>query len=106
MEFLNRIEILGTVGNVRVHEVGDSRVARVSVATDYSFKDRSGAIVIDTTWHSVTIWARKDDKEDISNIRTGCHLYVLGRIRQSRYTDVLGKEHTVSEIIAQSWQIK
>ena len=52
MEQLNRIEIRGNVGAVRLQVVGNSRVAKISVATNYVYKGRDGEPVIETTWPS------------------------------------------------------
>lgn len=49
MEQLNRIELKGNVGNVKVQTVGDNEVARFSVATNYVFKGKDGQPVIETT---------------------------------------------------------
>lgn len=106
MEFINKIEILGTVGNIRITEVGDRRVARVSVATDYAYQDRAGNQCIDVTWHNVTIWTGQYDKEDIADIKPGSRLHVFGRIRQYKYTDASGMERSGHEIIASKWNLK
>ncbi len=52
MEQLNRIEIRGNVGAVRLQVVGNSRVAKISVATNYVYKGRDGEPVIETTCYS------------------------------------------------------
>ena len=52
MEQLNRIEIRGNVGAVRLQVVGNSRVAKISVATNYVYKGRDGDPVIETTCYS------------------------------------------------------
>ena len=46
MEQLNRIELRGIVGNARIQNIGDTEMARFSVATDHAFKNRSGEAVI------------------------------------------------------------
>ena len=52
MEQINRIEIRGNVGAVRLLVVGNSRVAKISVATNYVYKGRDGYPVIETTCYS------------------------------------------------------
>ena len=49
MEHLNKIEIKGTIGNVRIQDVADNKVANFSVATDYVYKSKNGEIIIETT---------------------------------------------------------
>ena len=70
MEQLNRIELKGIVGNVRIQTFDESRMARIGLATNYAYKDRDGAAVIDTSWH---------------NIIAVPELYRGGRRRQGRY---------------------
>ena len=106
MEFLNKIEIRGIVGNVAIHKVGDSALARVSVATDYAYKDRSGAQLIDTTWFNVIIWERSDAKSSINEIKKGSKIYVEGRVRLTRFTDNNGVDRSVWEIVARKWNLE
>ena len=42
MEQLNRIELKGVVGNVRIQDFNESRMARIGLATNYAYKDREG----------------------------------------------------------------
>lgn len=52
MEHLNRIELRGLIGNIRIIPVGDMKVARFSLATSASFRSKDGGIVIETTCYS------------------------------------------------------
>ena len=52
MEQLNRIELIGTIGQVRLTEVADTRLARFSVATNVAYRSKDGAAVIETTCYS------------------------------------------------------
>lgn len=60
MEQLNRIEIRGNVGNVRIQNVGGRNVARMTVATNLAYKAQDGCAVIETTWHNVTAFEGKE----------------------------------------------
>ena len=42
MEQINRIELRGNVGNVKLQNVGNSEVIRFSLATNYAFKGKDG----------------------------------------------------------------
>lgn len=106
MEMLNRIELTGWVGNVRITEVGDTRTARISVATDYCYKDRDGHAVIETTWHQVIIWEKDAlGSGNLEDIQRGCAINVKGRIRNQRWINVEGRESTSAEVIAYAWKI-
>ncbi len=103
MEQLNRIELKGCIGNVSVKPVGNSEVARFSVATNYSFNDRGGSLVVETTWHSVTAWRNEGKNSRIvefSELQKGKNVHVVGRIRTQKYTDSEGIERTFYEVLA------
>ncbi len=99
MEQLNRIELRGNVGNVRLSNVGDSTVARFSLATNFVYKGREGDAVIETTWHNIVAWNGKG-MPDLEKIEKGMPLYVCGRLRSSRFTGSDGTEKQVFEVVA------
>ena len=97
MEQMNKIELVGRIGNAYLNKVGDTQVLRISVATDYVFKDRSGTPVIETTWHNAVVWEGKN-APDLMAISRGRTVHLTGRIRQNRYMAADGTEKQVSEI--------
>lgn len=99
MEQLNRIELRGNVGNIRISEVGESKVARFSVATNFIYKGKDNEGVVETTWHNVVAWSGKG-MPDFTAITKGAPVYVTGRIRTSRFTGSDGTEKTVYEVVA------
>ena len=97
MEQMNKIELVGRIGNAYLNKVGDTQVLRISVATDYVFKDRNGTPVIETTWHSAVVWEGKN-APDLMEITRGKTVHLTGRIRQNRYMAADGTEKQVTEI--------
>ena len=99
MEQLNRIEIRGNVGSVRVQNVGDTKVANISVATDYGYTTKDGSSVIETTWHYVTAWEGKDI-QNLDQLKKGSFIHVIGRLRNRKYTTPDGIERIAYDIVA------
>lgn len=99
MEQLNKVELRGIVGNIRIQQVNDTRIARISVATDYIYENRSGEKVVETTWHCITAWENKSNIS-LDEVKRGDGVYIQGRLRNTRYTDAHGVERTITEIIA------
>ena len=99
MEQLNKIELRGNVGYVRVQSVSGKNVCHLSLATNYVYKGRTGEPVIETTWHYVTAWEGKG-MPDFNSIEKGTKLYVTGRLRSQRYTDSEGVERNNYDVIA------
>ena len=100
MEQLNRIEIRGNVGNVNIINVGNTRVAHFSVATNFAYKDRNGEPVIETPWHTVTAWEGNKGIPSLEIIAKGFPLYVTGRLRIQKYIAGDGTDKTSYDIIA------
>ncbi len=99
MEQINKIELRGNVGSVRIQTFEGRKVARISVATNFAYKDKDGAAVIETSWHNVTAWEGKNIR-DLENIKVGNTLYVTGRVRYQKYTNQDNQEKEVTEILA------
>lgn len=101
---LNRIEIRGRIGqDPRVTRVADKAVARFCVATSEIYKDRSGELKEETTWHNVSAWADKCQM-DLNQLKKGDMVSVVGRIRNVRYTSAEGDDRYFVEIVASKLQ--
>lgn len=103
MEQLNRVELRGIVGSIRML-TSDTPMARISLVTNYAYKDRDGNAVIDTAWHTIIAWQGRQTQA-LSKIEKGARLYVEGRIRYQRYTTPDGQERQNTEIVANAIQI-
>ena len=101
MEQINRIEILGTVGNVRIIEVGAIRMARVSVATSRIYKPNNdyGVAKVDTDWHNVVLYGTADGPDCFDDIKPGTALHAEGRLTVRRVEDSDGRCYGIPEII-------
>ena len=99
MEQLNKIELRGVVGSVKIQSFADNRMARFTLATNYAYKDREGCAVIDTSWHTVIAWENKNITE-LNRLERGSKVYVQGRLRYQKYTGSDGVEKVLTEVIA------
>ena len=97
-QYINRVELQGIVGTSKVISIGDKKVVRFSLATNYAYKDKEGYPVMETTGHAGTAWAEKEG--DLTKYRKGTPLHIEGRIRNIRYTDASGCERTTLEVVA------
>jgi len=98
MEQINRIEVRGLVGTIKLQEVGERKVARFTVATSYAY-EKGGTAVIDTQWHNVSAWEGKNIT-CLEKIKKGDKIYVCGRLKYPKYTGSDGVDRTLSEISA------
>ena len=100
---INRVELQGRVGTVRIQSAGECLVASFSVMTEEVFKANDGTVICESTWHHVTAWAGKD--VNLDGLTRGSLVHVEGRIRNSRYTSVDGTEKTFTEVMASSLKV-
>lgn len=101
MMMYNKIEIMGTVGNVRISTFEDRRSANFSVVTNYLYKNRDGNAAVETLWLNVTAWEGKAvSGEVMDNLDRGCDVHVTGRLREREYTGADGSSRTVMEVVA------
>ena len=97
---LNRIEVRGRIGqDPKIFLVEDKSVARFCVATSEIFKERSGGIREETTWHNVSIWSDRT-QVDLSQLKKGDMVSVTGRIHNNKYTAEDGTDRYYCEIVA------
>ena len=99
MEQINRIELRGMVGNVKIQNYTDAVVARLTVATNYAYKDKTGNAVIETAWHNV-IAREGRNIQGLEELKRGDKVYLTGRLRYSKYTGSDGVERVACDVIA------
>ena len=99
MEYLNRIELKGRIGTIRINDVNEAKVAHFSVITEHLYKTREGNVVSEDTWFNVTAWNSRE-MPDFDKLSKGMPIYVSGRMRTSRYTSADGTEKLYYEILA------
>lgn len=99
MEQINKIELRGNVGNVKIQEFGGNEAIRFSLATNYAFKGKDGVPVIETTWHNVTAWSGKG-MPDFHKILKGSLVQVSGRLRCQKFEGQDKIERQIYEVVA------
>jgi single-strand DNA-binding protein len=85
---LNKVMLIGNVGaEPEIRTVGSgTRLAKVSLATNRTFSDRSGQQQEKTEWHRLTFWDRLAEIVE-RYVKKGDRLYVEGRIEYSQTED-------------------
>ena len=91
MEFINKIELCGFVGNVTINTIGGITMARFSLCVDNAYKDGTGNNIIEVTWFNCTAWQQGKIK-DLSDLRKGSPVHIKGRVRVQQYTDSEGNK--------------
>ena len=105
MESVNRIEILGNVGNIRIQEAGESRAIHLSVVTNRVARNKNGENSVEATWHYVEAWENQANIADFSTITTGGWVRVIGRIKNNKYTGSDKIERYTTDIVANRLEV-
>lgn len=99
LQQLNKVELIGICGNVRIQEFSGKKVARLTLATNYCYKSSQGEVIIETCWHSVSAWESSKVK-DLDKISKGTRLHIVGRLKNQRYLTADGEDRYSTEILA------
>ena len=97
---LNKIMLIGNIGNdpeIRATASG-ARVAKLSMATNRTWSDRSGEQQEKTEWHRLTFFGRVVDVVE-QYVKKGDRLYVEGRIEYSQTQDDQGVTRYWTDIV-------
>ncbi|HSJ09748.1 MAG TPA: single-stranded DNA-binding protein [Longimicrobiales bacterium] len=97
---LNKVMLIGNVGSepeIRTTG-GGTKLAKVSLATNRVFKDRSGTQQEKTEWHRLTFWDRMAELVE-QYVKKGDRLYVEGRIEYSQTEDDKGNQRFWTDIV-------
>lgn len=104
MASVNKVIILGNVGQDPEIREGNFMVAALSIATSRKWRDKAGETQSETEWHRVSAFGRL--AEIISQyVRKGDPIYIEGRLRTRKYEDKQGIERWTTEIIAEQLQL-
>ena len=101
---LNKVQLIGRLGaDPEIKQmVNGKSVARLSIATSQSWKDKSsGERKEKTEWHRVVFFGRSAEVID-QYLKTGQQLYIEGRLQTSKY-EKDGIERYSTDIIGESF---
>ncbi len=97
---LNKVMLIGNLGSdpeVRTTPSG-TKVAKLSLATNRSFQDRTGQNQEKTEWHRLTFFGRLADIVE-QYVTKGDRLYVEGRLEYSQTQDEQGNTRYWTDIV-------
>ena len=97
---LNKVMLIGNVGSdpeIRTTG-GGTKMAKVSLATNRTFTDRSGQQQEKTDWHRLTFWDRLAELVE-QYVKKGDRLYVEGRLEYSTTEDDKGNQRYWTDVI-------
>ena len=95
----NKVQLIGNLGqNPEVKELnGGKKVAKFSLATNETYRNKAGEKVTDTQWHNLVAWGKTAEVIE-KYLKKGSEVAIEGKILNRNYTDKEGVKRYVTEI--------
>lgn len=102
----NKVHLIGNLGfDPEVREIAKGRkVARISVATNDSYRNASGERVTDTQWHTVVAWGQTAEMVE-RLLRKGSPVMLEGRLVHRSYEAKDGSKRYITEVVMNNFQL-
>ena len=104
MAGINKVILVGHLGRdpeVRTTESG-AKVARFSLATTETFKDKNGERKDQTEWHNIICWRGLAETAE-KYLNKGKLIYVEGKLRTRSWDDNTGAKRYTTEVYADNF---
>ena len=96
----NSARLVGNLGmdpEVKTFDT-NKKLARLSIATNDSYKNEKGERITDTQWHNLVLWgAQAKLAEQI--LRKGDEIAIEGKLASRSYVDKDGNKRYVTEVV-------
>lgn len=95
----NKVQLIGNLGqNPEVKELnGGKKVAKFSLATNETYRNKAGEKVTDTQWHNLVAWGKTADIIG-KYLKKGSEVAVEGKLLNRSWTDKEGVKRYTTEI--------
>jgi single-strand DNA-binding protein len=103
---INKVILVGHVGRdpeIR-HLDNNLTVARFSLATSETYKNKNGEKITNTDWHNIVVWRGLADVAE-RFVKKGSLICVEGKIRNRSWDDKDGNKRYTTEIDCDNFQL-
>src|SRR4051812_9531191 len=102
----NKVTLIGNLGNNPDIKILDNnkRVARLSVATNETYKNKLGEKITETTWHNVVAWGPLAQLVE-KFLKKGSEVCLEGKLVNKSWTDKDGTKRYTTEILVHAVQM-
>ena len=100
---INRVELQGRVGTVRILPCVGAVAANFSLLTEHHLQSVSGMAIVESAWHNVAAFEGGDVY--LEGLTRGSLVHLTGRLRTSKYTAADGTERMFTEVVAETLKV-
>ncbi len=103
MRGVNKVILVGNLGKEPEMQLREGNVpmARFSLATTESHKDKFGKLVSQTEWHTVVLWRGLAELAQ-KYLHKGSMVYIEGRLKSRIKDDAAGNKITITEVVGEN----
>lgn len=97
----NKVQLVGNLGSnpeVKTTESG-KKLAKISIATNESYRNAKGEKVTETQWHNVIAWGKTAEIAE-KYLSKGIEIMIEGKLVNKQYTDKDGVKRYSTEVQA------
>lgn len=95
----NRVNLIGNLGMKPEFKIldGGQKLAKVSIATNETYKNAKGEKVTETQWHNLIAWGKTAEILE-RYTKAGSKVAVEGKLVNRQYTDKAGQKRYLTEV--------
>ena len=95
----NKVQLIGNLGqNPEVKELENGKkMAKFSIATNETYRNKAGEKVTDTQWHNLVAWGKNAEIIE-KYLKKGSEVAIEGKLLNRNYTDKEGVKRYSTEI--------
>jgi single-strand DNA-binding protein len=95
----NKVQLIGNIGMTPEIKTldGGKKLAKMSIATNESYKNAKGELVKETQWHNLIAWGKTADIIE-KYLKKGSEVAIEGKLINRNYTDKEGVKKYITEI--------
>jgi single-strand DNA-binding protein len=96
----NKVQLIGNLGNDPEIITLDSgkKLAKLSIATNETYKNAQGEKVTDTQWHNIVAWNKTAEIIE-QYLQKGSEVAIEGKLTYRSYEDKGGTKKYITEIV-------
>lgn len=103
---VNKVILVGRLGRdpETRYTGGGQAVCNFSLATDETYKDRSGERQKRTEWHKIVVWGKQAEIAQ-QYLKKGAQIFLEGRIQSREWMDKENQKRTSFEIVCSNFRM-
>lgn len=96
----NKVQLIGHIGNTPeiVNLESGKKLAKLTIATNDSYKNAKGEKVQDTQWHNLVAWGKTAEIIE-KYVHKGNEVAIEGKLTSRTYDDKDGNKRFITEVV-------